>query len=300
MAGPLPTTVAQVVRRPDLFRRARSLIRPGISRHQSKVRLDTGSMADRWDREWIAYFRRAPEYFDDFSTPNDDVGRRVESVRAALALPFDSCSGPVDPDNPVWSIWAIGCHPSEIADRDVLDLGCGAGGIGRTISYVSKNYLGVDYSPLALRIAQLVSPARCGYVVRTDQAALALHHDSFDTAFSRSVFIHQNFQQAVDLTTLAAGLLREGGVLAADFYRPERDEHGTLRKTLRPAKGELDPAQPSVSFFYTDGEIEEVGTAAGLALEAIIDAPERNWRIGRFRKPLGDDRRIATSADQPS
>ena len=269
----------------DLVRRARVRKRPNVLQSRSKVRLDPGSMAERWDREWIPYFRRAPEYFDDFSAPNDDVRRRIERVNGALTTPFDSERGPVDPDNPVWSIWAIGCRPGEIVDRDLVDLGCGAGGIGRTISYLSRSYLGVDYSPLALRVAQLVSPASCEYVVRTDQATLARRADSFDTAFSRSVFIHQNFQQGVDLAALAACLLRSGGVLAVDFYRPERDEHGALRKPLRPAKGLLDPAQPSVSYFYTDAEIDEVGKAAGLTLEAIFEAPERNWRIGRFRKP---------------
>jgi SAM-dependent methyltransferase len=251
------------------------------------VRLDPGSMADRWDKEWIGYLRRAPGYLDDFSVPNDTVRRNVERVRAAVALPFDSVRGPVDPANPVWTLWAIGCRPNEIADRDVLDLGCGAGGIGRTISAVTRSYLGVDYSPLALRIAQLVSPPHCRYVVRSDSEALAAHRNSIDTAFSRSVFIHQNVQQAVELATLAAGMLRPGGLLAVDFYRPERDDHGELLKPLRPASQDLDPDQPSVSFFYTDAEIGEVGAAAGLALEAIIEAPERNWRIARFRRPAG-------------
>lgn len=241
-------------------------------------------MADRWDREWIAYFRRAPEYFDDFSSPTDESARRVERVRSAVIGPIDDLCTPVDDRNPVWKLWAIGCLPTEIVDRDVADLGCGAGGIGRTIGYVAGSYVGVDYSPLALRVAQLVSPPHCRYLVRTDAAALARFAGTVDTAFSRSVFIHQNFQQAVDLVSLAAGLLRDGGVLAADFYRPELDESGALKKPLRPAKGDLQREAPSVSFYFSDAEIGEVAGAAGMTLEEIIDAPERNWRIARFRK----------------
>jgi SAM-dependent methyltransferase len=252
--------------------------------HRPRVRLDAGSMAERWDKEWIAYFRRAPEYFDDFSAPNGDSRRRVQRVRAALGQAFDSADGPVDPVNPVWAMWAIACYPREIVDRRVADLGCGAGGIGRTLGYVAREYVGIDYSPLALRVAQLVSPAGCTYIARSDMAAIAQHRNTIETAFSRSVFIHQNFQQAVELATVAANLLVDGGVLAADFHRPEIDDSGAFVRPPRLAKGQLDADRPTVGFYFTDVEIAEVGAASGLTLEAIIDAPERNWRIARYRR----------------
>jgi SAM-dependent methyltransferase len=255
-----------------------------VRRRTSKVKLDASSMADRWDREWIAYFHRAPDYFIDCSTPNENSQRRVDRVRAGVTSQSSSQVSPVGAANPVWDIWAIACLAGEIVDRDVADLGCGAGGIGKTIGYVARSYLGIDYSPLALRVAQLVSPKRCDYLVRTDADGLARRRGTVDTAFSRSVFIHQNFQQAVELATLAAELLREDGILAADFHRPDVDDRGEFVKPPRPAKGDLDVERPTVGFYFTDDEIGEVGRAAGLTLEQIIDAPERNWRVARYRK----------------
>lgn len=241
-------------------------------------------MAERWDREWINYFRRAPEYFEDYSSPNAESDRRAELVRRAAMDANGDTSALIDERNPVWKLWAIGCLPAEIVDRSVADLGCGAGGIGRTLGYVVQRYVGVDYSPLALRVASLVSPPQCTFVVRTDPGALDQFAGSIDTAFSRSVFIHQNYPQAVDLASLAAGLLKPGGLLAVDFHRPEVDENGAFTKPPRPARGELERDAPSVGFYFTDAEIAEVGTAAGLTLESITDVPERNWRIARFRR----------------
>ena len=239
---------------------------------------------ERWDKEWIAYFRRAPNYFDDFSTPNADSRRRVARVAAAVGTTFDGARGPVDESNPVWSIWAIGCHPAEISGRAVADLGCGAGGIGRTLGYVADSYLGIDYSPLALRVATLVSPPSCRYVLRSSRGELRRAAGSVDTAFSRSVFIHQNFDQAVELATLAAGLVKPGGVLAVDYRRPDTDEQGNHLEPPRSARSPLLRGFPSASYYFTDDEIAEVGDRAGLALDAIIEVPERSWRIARYRR----------------
>jgi SAM-dependent methyltransferase len=249
------------------------------------IKLDASSMAERWDREWITYFRRGSYIFVDCSIPNDETRRCVERVRAALRPSGSVSVVPVSAANPVWDIWTIACLPEEIADRDVADLGCGPGQLGRTISYVTRSYLGVDYSPLALRVAQLMSPPQAEFVVRADADGLARRRGSVDTAFSRHVFIHQNFQQAVELAQVAADLLRGGGVLAVDFHRPEVDSNGEYLKPPWLAKGDLDPEHPSRGFYFNDAEIAEVGNAARLTLEEIIDAPERNWRIARYRKP---------------
>jgi SAM-dependent methyltransferase len=257
---------------------------PG-TRQGGKIKLDAWSMAERWDREWITYFRRGPYFFVDCSEPNDETRRDVEQVRAALRRGGDSPVAPVSAANPVWDIWGIACLPEEIADRDVADLGCGPGQLGRRISYVTRTYLGIDYSPLALRVAQLVSPTQAEFVVRADTDTLAQRRGSVDTAFSRHVFIHQNFQQAVELAQVAADLLRGGGILAVDFHRPEVDDKGEFLKPPWLAKGDLDPEHPSRGFYFTDDEIADVGRAARLTLEEIIDAPERDWRIARYRKP---------------
>ena len=219
-------------------------------------------MAERWDREWITYFRRGSYFFVDCSCRTMKRGGASSRVRAALRPSGSTSVVPVSAANPVWDIWAIACLPEEIADRDVADLGCGPGQLGRTISYVTRSYLGVDYSPLALRVAQLVSPPQAEFVVRTDADGLARRRGSVDTAFSRHVFIHQNFQQAVELAQVAADLLRGGGVLAVDFHRPEVDGNGEFLKPPWLAKGDLDPEHPSRGFYFTDAEIAEVGRAA--------------------------------------
>jgi SAM-dependent methyltransferase len=244
-------------------------------------------MAERWDTEWIEYFRRAPNYFENHARPTEDAEDRASLVRIGTQ---DESAWNVDQIatdmNPVWAIWKVAALPSEIWQQSVVDLGCGAGGIGRTLGYCSQDYLGLDYSPLAVHVANLVSPPSCTYAVRFELEKIAGRLSRYDVAFSRKVFIHQNFDESVSLAGLAASLLRPGGLLIADFYHPSKDmSNAASRGRSRLAKDELDDELPSIGFYYTDEELEELASRVGLVVEHSILVPRDEWKIVRFRKP---------------
>lgn len=256
-----------------------------MSNFQSVEKLK--EMGTRWDKEWISYFRRAPDYFQDYSFPNNEIQKRIKAVETAIENDLNlKNQGIVHKDNPIWTIWGIAAYPSEIRNKQIADLGCGPGGIGRTLGYVAKHYLGLDYSPLALRVGELVSPDTCTYLVRHKVEEIEKYFSTRDIVFSRSVFIHQNFDQAVELATLGGNLLKSGGVLVADFFLPNKDMYDPEQRGIsRFAKQDLDTDRPTVGFYFTHEELHEVAKACSLKLESITANSEKQWNIVRFRKP---------------
>jgi len=244
------------------------------------------TMADRWDKEWISYFNRAPGYFKDFSKPNADTKARLIAVKDALRIENQlKPNGAVSPENPLWRIWLIAAYPSEILNKSILDIGCGAGGIGRTIGHIVSDYIGIDYSPLALHVARIVSPPNCKYIARFEKKKIAQFAETRDLAFSRKVFIHQNFAQATELANVANSFLKPGGLLIADFWRPTKDINDpNQRGVTRLAKDELNPNVPSSGFVYTESELIELGQLTGFKYLNRITVPKENSEIVRFQK----------------
>jgi SAM-dependent methyltransferase len=243
-------------------------------------------MTYRWDKEWIQYFRRSPDYFQDCSSPNEDVRQRVKAVDGAILKERElRRKGPVIEENPIWKIWAIAAYPSEVRNKWVADLGCGPGGIGRTLGYLAAHYLGIDYSPLALHIAKLVSPPNCTYLAMYQVEQIEKFYSKMDIVFSRNVFIHQNFEEAKGLASLASRLLKKGGILVADFFQPTKNmKDPKERGVSRLAKEPLDPDRPSIGFYYTDEELQEVSAASSLAIKSMTHVPKKEWKLVRFEK----------------
>jgi len=240
------------------------------------------AMADRWDHEWIKYFRRSPDYFVDNSKIDTDVRARIDAVKGAVSRPVDLLSA----SNPVWRIWAVAVYPQEIWQRAVADLGCGPGAIGRTMGHVTRHFLGVDFARLPLHVARIISPPTCTYVSRYEIEELAKFYGTRDVVFSRNVFIHQNYEQARQLAAVGAMLLKPGGILAADFFDPSNKDvrDPKQRGISRLAKDDLDQDRPTVGYYFEQHEIQEIARDCGLKVEMIERVPERNWRIVRMRR----------------
>lgn len=176
------------------------------------------------------------------------------------------------------NIWIPG---KDLADKNVLEIGCGPGFLGKQIGLIAKSYLGIDYSKLALSIAKLVSPDNCDYIHISDFQNLADRADTIDTMVGRFFFIHQNFDNAIWVLKLARLLLKPGGAIAADFYKGNPEiEQGIVF----PAKSPLSSQYPSCGFEYTEAQIQELAKITELKIVNIDRHLEMQRLFVRFEK----------------
>jgi len=231
------------------------------------------SFAERWDLEWLRYFRihenhdyftsyRAPAY--PFPITKDEVSR------------FDAHQSLNTRLDPEWkhTKLQIFVPGSELVDKRVFELGCGVGMLGRILGHVAKGYVGCDYSPFAIYAARLLSPSNCEYVPLKDPGRLVELAGSFDTCVPRHFFIHNNFDNALWVLRLMRDLVHEQGVIHADFLWSEE-----LNDGIRPAKSELHPTAASAGFVYTPADIEELADLVGLSVRSMdrVDVPPRTF-----------------------
>src|SRR5579872_4620009 len=152
----------------------------------------------------------------------------------------------------------IWCPGDDIVGRNILEIGCGCGFLGKQLGLVCEHYLGLDYSELALAIARGSSPSNCEYRHVSDGVTLTPQRARYDVALGRQFFIHQNFDSALMVLGIAAFLLKPGGLVCADFYCGNRL---IPQGIVYPAKAALDPVNPSCGFEYSDQEVAELAAA---------------------------------------
>lgn len=155
--------------------------------------------------------------------------------------------------------------------RDVLELGCGAGGggleIGRHLGPEARLTC-VDLSPAMLEIARGRLPS--SVAVQAENAeALSFPDDAFDAVISNLCLM------IVPDTTAALGearrVLRPGGVLAASVWgAPERSPMMTLVPAMARELGLEMPAPPR-SNFHLHGVFRERLLAAGFENVVIAE-----------------------------
>lgn len=239
------------------------------------------SLTDRWDREWLTYFRTEnprPFLIDHQNlkvitslsgkTPSEVYNTYLVSVKGMTDLPK---LGPL-------GIWVKG---DDLVGKRVLEIGCGPGFLSKQVAKIAAWYMGIDYSQLALYIARLTSPSNCGYYHLADLAAISQHAGTMDTMVGRNFFIHQNYQNLTWLLALAAVLLKPGGLISADFYlRNPAIPQGIIH----PARRKLDERYPSCGFEYTELDIKEAASETGFMVESITDNLELQRRFVFFRK----------------
>ncbi|KUL94061.1 hypothetical protein DK26_20330 [Bosea sp. WAO] len=216
------------------------------------------SQSERWDREWMHYF--ATEARSTYLVPHWKM-RQTSDLRG-LSAPeiFDAVAFEENgsPNGVPLRIWAAG---DDLVGRSVLEIGCGCGWLGKRIGMMGGDYLGLDYSELALAIARGVSPASCSYAQIEDEEAIAAYSGSRDVMVGREFFIHQNFENATWVLQMGTRLLRPGGLISADFYR---GDPAVEQGVIHPAKSPLDPVHASCAFEFSDDEVEELAQIVGL------------------------------------
>jgi SAM-dependent methyltransferase len=182
------------------------------------------------------------------------------------------------PDLAPLSIWVTG---NDLANKSVLEIGCGPGFLGKQLGLVAKNYVGIDYSQLALSIARLVSPNNCEYIQIQDWENIISYVNSIDTMVGRFFFIHQNFENALWLFKLANILLKPGGVISADFYQSNPE---IPQGIIFPAKSPLSKEYPSCGFEYSESEIQELAATTGFKIVSQHPIPSMQRLFVRFEK----------------
>lgn len=224
----------------------------------------------KWDKEWIRYFYVHDDnvYFKDFSGESYQL-----SLSTSEVADFDvdqTLLTRLIPDER-WTKLQIYVPGSTFVGKDVFEIGCGVGMAGRLIGKLARSYVGFDYSRLALDLARLTSPSTCSYIHVSDREAIEDLYGTADLCFGRHFFIHQNFENATWVLSFLRDVVKEDGLIHADFFRA--DEPST---NVYPAKTSLQD-RASSGFFFTRREIEELAELCDLRIEEVneIDQPPR-------------------------
>jgi 2-polyprenyl-3-methyl-5-hydroxy-6-metoxy-1,4-benzoquinol methylase len=235
-------------------------------------------VVDKWDREWMTYLAteaKEPHLVRyaalDLAADIQDVDRR-EVFGTALTR---FRNGPL---NAALRIWARG---DEIVGRNVAEIGCGAGFLGKQLGLICNSYIGLDVSAIAIAIARGNSPSTCTYLHLWERQDIFAEFGKYDTMVGREFFIHQNIENALWITNLGGHLLKPGGVICADFYLPNR---AIAQGVLHPAKSPLDEQYASCAFIFSDSEIHEVASHSNLTVESIENDLSEQRKFVVFRK----------------
>jgi len=211
--------------------------------------LSPEEQVERWDREWLSYLSREyPEQLRPYTT----YPRRPELPNDPLRMIDVSLA-----DHTSLAFYASG---EAIRDRVVLEFGCGCGGLGKLVAGYARSYVGIDWSPLALSIARLVSPPNAVYLHPSQTDELNRLVGTADTLVSRFFWIHQNFETGRRVLSVAGPLLKPGALLYFDFFWPNPGEAvGFWRSVdrLRSPDDTLDD-EPSAMFPYAASDVERL------------------------------------------
>lgn len=216
------------------------------------------ALEETWDREWCRYFSRyhGKLWFDRCAAITDQGAKMIEDLRTASA----QC---VLEYRPFFDAGPLGIYVNgqDIVGKRIAELGSGPAQLGKQLGHVVEEYLGIDYSPLALRIAGLLSPPSCKFVRMADLSSLEVYKGSRDTVLSRHFFIHQHWENAIWLLKLGKFLLRKDGKLIADFFLNSKNERCQPGRT-----NVFNPESASEAFEYNAQDIEEMASITGFKI----------------------------------
>lgn len=208
--------------------------------------------ASQWDKLWVHYLR-------------------VEGNVQLAELPQNH-GLPESRDTMLQELF-IHCEPHDMAGKRVLELGSGLGWLAKRLVPFCA-YIGVDWSSLAVRIAQFHVPeARFLHVSQVWQLWAPQH--KVDTVVGRNFFIHQDFNATVALLTFSRRVLRLGGRIFADFYWTDSSSDNIVHRARSPR----DTANPSSGYAY---DLEDIRAVARLARLQVAEAWIDRERLRHF------------------
>ena len=226
-------------------------------------------ISERWDREWLMYLGNESMYphlvpSTELALAGTIAGKTARGVFYTELARNDAYG--------VRGALRAWCPGDLLAEKNVLEIGCGCGFFGKQIGLVCASYLGLDYSHLALTIARATSSSNCTFLHISDAGSLKSHAGKYDVMVGRHFFIHQNFESSVVLLRLAKYLLRRGGFVCADFYHRIPGQPGNSLA----AKAPLDREYPSSGFHYRAEEVIELARTCGFDIKShVLDQQEQ-------------------------
>jgi SAM-dependent methyltransferase len=118
----------------------------------------------------------------------------------------------------------------DVHGRDVLDVGCGEGGLARRLAQAGARVVGIDPLPGALERARLQSPSDpWPQYAEGSGEALGFAGASFDVVIFFNSLHHVPVESMDDALAEAARVLRPGGVLYVQEPLPEGPAYELLR-----------------------------------------------------------------------
>ena len=231
----------------------------------------------RWDKEWMRYFSLGKDYWFYFWDMSGDSITLNLSPEGVAALNAEAMFKTRFYKTITGAVWTPG---KDLVGKDVLEIGCGPGIFGRIAGRFAKSYTGIDVSVFALSIAKLTSPTKtCKYVHFYDAPSIKKLEKSVDIVCGRNFFIHHNYADALWLLRFARDVVRDGGLIIADFFSDDKlDDQRRL-----PASADLQAKYPSALFSFKDEDIDRLCKEVGLECEGIEYRPEQQVRWARLR-----------------
>jgi 2-polyprenyl-3-methyl-5-hydroxy-6-metoxy-1,4-benzoquinol methylase len=237
------------------------------------------AIVDKWDREWMHYL--ATEGKRPHLIRADQLSVICDIAQMSRAEVFSACLTATkagDPNTPL-HVWALG---AELVGKRVVEIGCGAGALGKQLGLIVERYLGIDASRIALAIARGSSPPNCQYFHLDEREEIRSRAGAYDTMIGREFFIHQNYENARWVLALGRLLLRQGGVICADFYRSNPQ---VPQGVLHPARSQLDANYASCAFVFSTDDLQSLANETEMKIASIDDDLAAQRRFVVFTKP---------------
>ncbi|MGZ6557550.1 MAG: class I SAM-dependent methyltransferase [Actinomycetota bacterium] len=206
---------------------------------------------DEWDKLWVLYLKREPQQLS------------LQTELQLEKLPRTRDEFLSDPT------LFIGCDAQAIENKRVLELGCGCGYLAKRIAAFTTEYVGIDWSGLALMVARHTCPNRCVWIHPSDVKALKAMRSTIDSVVLRHFMIHQDFDHALNVLGFSRHLLKSGGQIFADFWLDDAGQSGRVYD----AKTTQTSRPKSATYRYGNDEIDELAVRVRLRVADRLDWP---------------------------
>jgi SAM-dependent methyltransferase len=189
-------------------------------------------------------------------------------------------------DTPIWGMWGVpesqlGVLPDDLADRDVIELGCGTAYVCAWLARRGACVVGIDVSEAQLATARRLRRQHCldFPLVHGNAEAVPYPDSSFDVAISEyGVCLWGDPQRWVPE---AARLLKPGGQLVflvnsflLSLCMPPEEGLAATERLLRPAFGTYRiewPGDQGIGFYPSHGEWIRLLRRSGFEIEDLIE-----------------------------
>lgn len=243
---------------------------------ESEVRLlipHSAEWFNEWDQEWCRYF--TGENPSQFFLPESNLSARPEiaSLSAEQVYASSLCNFTPTPNCQYLADSRVWIPGTQFVGKNVVEIGYGAGLLGKQVGKYAAAYLGVDTSRFALSIARLVSPLSCRYLHLSAWDEIMAWRGCFDLMYGREFFIHQNWRNARWLLGLAYLLLKPGATLAADFFSVE-DNPMEASPAWAPGSADLTLSRLSRVYHHSRSDFVSLVSGSGLEVLEIYPRPD--------------------------